>query len=94
MTQFKYNHRYCNAKTLCKDHGFGRRTLERWISETNGNLPGRIKLPGVRSYIYDPVLFHDTFLLPKLNEPVRNEYEGQEHLAIITNLKQLKGTKQ
>ena len=67
--------------------------LERWISEAKDDgktIPGRIPIPGIRSYLWNPVIFHDEYLLPKLNAPVRNEYEQREHLIIINNLKKRK----
>jgi len=90
---YQYKYRYCNQAELCAAHGIRYKTIERWICEHNDkgqNLPGRIKIPGVRAYIYDPEIFHDEFLVPTLNETyvARNEYEQQEHLLISTNLKQ------
>ena len=87
---YKYNFRYCRSKKLCEVHGFGYKTLERWISEEKDlgrTIPGRIKLPGVNSYIWDPVIFHDQFLVSKVNGPTRNEYEKREHLLIFKHLK-------
>ncbi|MBC8297492.1 MAG: hypothetical protein H8E55_17075 [Pelagibacterales bacterium] len=69
-------------------HGIQYATLERWNREAkdeNKIIPGRINIPGVRSYIWDADKFHDEFFLPKINGPVRNEYEKREHLLIINN---------
>ena len=88
---YNYPFRYCNSRQLCEVHGIQYATLERWNREEkdkNKTIPGRIPIPGVRSYIWEPSKFHDEFLLPKLNGLVRNEYEKQEHLLIINNLKQ------
>ena len=88
---YQYNFRSCRSKTLCIEHGLGYKTLERWISEEKAigkTIPGRIKLPGVNSYIWDPIIFHDQFLVAKLNGPTRNEYEKREHLLIFKNLKE------
>ena len=85
---YNYPFRYCNSRKLCEVHGLQYRTLERWIKEEKGEgktIPGRIPIPGVRSYIWDPNKFHDQFLVPKLYGPVRNEYEKREHLLIINN---------
>ena len=85
---YKYPFRYCTAKVLGEIHGFKRRTLDRWISEEKEigkTLPGRIQLSGTRSFIYDPIIFHDEFFVAKINGPVRNEYEKREHLLIINN---------
>jgi len=87
---YNYPFRYCNSRQLCEVHGIQYATLERWNREEkdkNKTIPGRIPIPGVRSYIWEPDKFHDEFLLPKLNGLVRNEYEKQEHLLIINNLK-------
>lgn len=87
---YKYPFRYCNSRILCEVHGLQYRTLERWISEEKDKgkiIPGRIKIPGTRSYLWTPEIFHDQFLIPKLNGPVRNEYEKQEHFLIINNNK-------
>lgn len=87
---YNYPFRYCNSHKLCGVHGLQYRTLERWIreeKEKKKTIPGRIPIPGVRSYIWDPNKFHDQFLVPKLYGPVRNEYEKREHLLIINNLK-------
>ena len=88
--QYNYPFRYCNSRQLCEVHGIQYTTLERWNREEkdkNKIIPGRINIPGVRSYIWDATVFHDKFLLPKLNGPVRNEYEQRDHLLIINNLK-------
>ena len=53
-------------------------------------IPGRVPLPGVRSYVWNPIIFHDQYLLPKIHGPVRNEYEQRDHLLIINNLKKRK----
>ena len=85
---YNYPFRYCNSHKLCEVHGLQYRTLERWIREAKEKgktIPGRIPIPGVRSYIWDPNKFHDQFLVPKLYGPVRNEYEKREHLLIINN---------
>ena len=86
--QYNYPFRYCNSRQLCEVHGLQYTTLERWNREAkdeNKIIPGRINIPGVRSYIWDADKFHDEFLLPKINGPVRNEYEQREHLLIINN---------
>ena len=85
---YNYPFRYCNSHKLCEVHGLQYRTLERCIREAKEKgktIPGRIPIPGVRSYIWDPNKFHDQFLVPKLYGPVRNEYEKREHLLIINN---------
>ena len=94
-TDNKYNYpfRYCNSRKNCEVHGLQYRTLERWIreeKEKEKTIPGRIPIPGVRSYIWDPNIFHDQFLIPKLYGSVRNEYEEQEHIVILNNLKKRK----
>ena len=89
--QYSYPFRYCNSRQLCEVHGIQYATLERWNREAkdeNKIIPGRINIPGVRSYIWDADKFHDEYFLPKINGPVRNEYEKREHLLIINNLKQ------
>ena len=88
--KYNYPFRYCNSHKNCEVHGLQYRTLERWIKEEKGEgktIPGRIPIPGVRSYIWDPNKFHDQFLVSKLNGPTRNEYEKREHLLIINNQK-------
>jgi len=88
---YNYPFRYCNSHKLCEVHGLPNRSLERWISEEKSKgkiIPGRIPIPGVRSYIWDANKFHDQFLMPKLYGPVRNEYEKQEHIVILNNLKE------
>ena len=89
--QYNYPFRYCNSQTLCKEHGITYATLERWNreeKELKRDIPGKIIIPGVRSYIWNPTIFHDQFLMPKLESETRNEYEQREHLTIINNLKQ------
>ena len=89
--QYSYPFRYCNSRQLCEVHGIQYATLERWNREAkdeNKIIPGRINIPGVRSYIWNPTIFHDKFLMPKLESETRNEYEQREHLTIINNLKQ------
>ena len=87
---YQYNYRYCNQAELCLAHGINYKTIERWIWEHKDlclTVPGRIKIPGVRSYIWDPIIFHDEFLIPTLNGTYRNAYERQEYLVISNNLK-------
>ena len=87
---YQYKFRYCNQAELCLAHGLTYKTVERWIcdhKDKGQTLPGRIKIPGVRAYIYDPQIFHDEFLVPYLNGSYRNEYERQELLVISNNLK-------
>ena len=87
---YQYKFRYCNQGELCLAHGINYKTIERWIcdhKDKGQTLPGRIKIPGVRAYIYDPQIFHDEFLVPTLNGTYRNEYERQELLVISNNLK-------
>ena len=91
--QYNYPFRYCNSRQLCEQHGITNKTLERWISEAKAEgktIPGRVPLPGVRSYVWNPIIFHDQYLLPKIHGPVRNEYEHREHLIVINNLKKRK----
>ena len=91
--KYIYPFRYCSSRQLCDQHGIKYKMLERWISEAKDEgktIPGRTKIPGIRSYLWDPVIFHDQYLLPKLNAPVRNEYEHREHLIVINNLKKRK----
>ena len=85
---YNYPFRYCNSQKLCAVHGLQYTTLERWQREEKDKgktVPGRINVPGIRSYIWDPHKFHDLFLMPKLHGPVRNEYEKQEHIVILNN---------
>jgi len=91
--RYTYPFKYCNSQQLCDVHGITRNTLERWVREEKDlgkTIPGQIKIPGVRSYIWSPTIFHDQYLLPKINGPVRNEYEQRDHLLIINNLKKRK----
>ena len=91
--KYNYPFRYCNSQKLCEIHGLQYSTLERWVREEKENgktIPGKIPIPGVRSYIWDPKIFHDQFLMPKLYGSVRNEYEKQEHIVILNNIKKRK----
>ena len=93
--KYSYPFRYCNSRQLCEIHGLQYTTLERWNreeKELGKDIPGKIMIPGVRSYIWNATVFHDKFLLPKLDGVVRNEYEQREHLTIINNLKQKRET--
>ena len=88
--QYKYPFKYCNSHKLCEVHGLQYATLERWQREEKDKgktIPARINVPGVRSYIWEANVFHDQFLVSKLNGPTRNEYEKREHLLIINNQK-------
>ena len=85
---YNYPFRYRNSRKLCEVHGLQYTTLERWIreeKEKGKTIPGRIKIPGTRSFVYDQGIFHDQFFLSRIHGPVRNEYEKQEHLLIINN---------
>jgi len=89
--QYNYPFRYCNSRQLCEQHGIKYKMLEMWISEAKDEgktIPGRIPIPGTRAYLWDPVIFHDVFLIPKLMGLARNEYEQREHLLVLNNLKQ------
>ena len=86
LKTYKYPFRYCNAKTLCKWHGFSLRKLESLIANNGGSVPGRYKMPGTRSYIYDPIVFHNEFLLPRLMATPINEYEAAENKKILIAL--------
>ena len=83
MDPFHYNYRYCPLRELARVHGISKRKIEEWISELadeGKTLPGRLKFPGVKSYLYDPIIFHDEFFINKLNGPKK-----QDHLVIINN---------
>jgi len=59
---FKYNKRYLAQKELALVHGLNTRTISRWIAdakELGQSIPGRIKIKGHQSYIWDPVIFHE-----------------------------------
>ena len=89
--KYIYPSRYCNQGELCLWHGLNYKTVERWISEAKDRgetIPGRLKIPGVRNYIWNPIIFHDEFLIPKLLGPTRNEHEKAHHVVILNNLKQ------
>ena len=45
-----------------------------------------MKMPGTRSYIYDPIVFHNEFLLPRLMATPINEYEAAENKKILIAL--------
>ena len=93
---YKYNYRYCTQKQLCDEHGISYKTIERWIAEAKDKgqtIPGRIKIPGVRNYIWDPIIFHDVFLIPTLLGTYRNEYEKTEHVVILNNLQTKRGVR-
>ena len=64
------------------------RTLDRWIAEERfkgRGVPGRMKLKGSRSYIWDPMPFHQWLVEEKLRSPVGNELELAENKAIMEN---------
>ena len=89
--KYIYPSRYCNQGELCLWHGLNYKTVERWISEAKDRgetIPGRLKIPGVRNYIWNPIIFHDEFLMPTLNGPTRNKHEKAHHVVILNNLKQ------
>ena len=93
---YKYSYRYCTQKQLCDEHGITPKTCERWIAEAKDKgqtIPGRIKIPGVRNYIWDPIIFHDVFLIPTLLGTYRNEYEKTEHVVILNNLQTKRGVR-
>jgi hypothetical protein len=59
---FKYNKRYLPQKELALVHALNTRTISRWIADAKGlgqTIPGRIKIKGHQSYIWDPVIFHE-----------------------------------
>ena len=68
-------------KQLCSELSIQYKTCERWIREEKEKgfteffiegvkysvVPGRIKIPGVRNYIWNANVFYLYYFLPKIN---------------------------
>ena len=93
FSNFKFVQPYYRQKELARLFGIGTRVIDRWIAEEKAkgkNIPGRIKLNGSRSYIWNPIPFHQWLFKEKLTSPARNEYELAENKAIMDNLEKKK----
>ena len=89
FSNFKFVQPYYRQKELARLFGIGTRVIDRWIAEEKAkgkNIPGRIKLNGSRSYIWNPIPFHQWLIEEKLCSPARNEYELAENKTIEDNL--------
>ena len=92
-SNFKFTQPYYRQKELARLFAISTRTIDRWIAEEKDkgkNIPGRIKLKGSRSYIWNPMPFHQWLFKEKLTSPARNEYELAENKAIMDNLEKKK----
>ena len=88
-SNFKFTQPYYRQKELARLFAISTRTIDRWIAEEKDkgkNIPGRIKLKGSRSYIWNPIPFHQWLKEEKLFSPARNEYELAENKTIEDNL--------
>jgi len=86
---FRFTRLYYRQKELALLFGISPRTLDRWIAEEGSKgrgIPGRMKLKGSRSYIWDPMPFHQWLIEEKLCSPVGNEHALAENKAIMANL--------
>ncbi len=92
-SNFKFTQPYYRQKELARLFAISTRTIDRWIAEEKDkgkNIPGRIKLKGSRSYIWNPMPFHQWLFKEKLPSPARNEYELAENKTIKDNLEKKK----
>ena len=92
-SNFKFTQPYYRQKELARLFAISTRTIDRWIAEEKDkgkNIPGRIKLKGSRSYIWNPMPFHQWLFKEKLPSPARNEYESAENKTIKDNLEKKK----
>ena len=88
-SNFKFTQPYYRQKELARLFAISTRTIDRWIAEEKDkgkNIPGRKKLKGSRSYIWNPIPFHQWLIEEKLCSPARNEYELAENKTIEDNL--------
>ena len=92
-SNFKFTQPYYRQKELARLFAISTRTIDRWIAEEKDkgkNITGRIKLKGSRSYIWNPMPFHQWLFKEKLPSPARNEYELAENKTIKDNLEKKK----
>ena len=92
-SNFKFTQPYYRQKELARLFAISTRTIDRWIAEEKDkgkNIPGRMKLKGSRSYIWNPIPFHQWLIEEKLPSPARNEYELAENKTIKDNLEKKK----
>ena len=88
-SNYKFAQVYYRQKELARLFGIGTRVIDRWIAEEKAkgkNIPGRMKLKGSRSYLWNPIPFHQWLIEEKLFSPARNEYELAENKTIEDNL--------
>ena len=88
-SNFKFTQPYYRQKELARLFAISTRTLDRWIAEEKDkgmSILGRMKLKGSRSYIWNPIPFHQWLIEEKLCSPARNEYELAENKTIEDNL--------
>ena len=92
-SNFKFAQLYYRQKELARLLGIGTRVIDRWIAEEKDkgkNIPGRMKLKGSRSYIWNPIPFHQWLFKEKQPSLARNEYEFAENKVIMDNLEKKK----
>ena len=93
FSNFKFAQPYYRQKELARLFAISTRVIDRWIVEEKDkgkNIPGRMKFKGSRSYIWNPIPFHQWLFKEKLPSPARNEYELAENKAIMDNLEKEK----
>ena len=93
FSNFKFAQPYYRQKELARLFAISTRTLDRWIAEEKDkgkNIPGRMKFKGSRSYIWNPIPFHQWLFKEKQPSLARNEYEMAENKTIMDNLEKKK----
>ena len=95
----KFKKPYLTMKELCSELSLQYKTLERWIKEEKEKgfneffiegvkysvVPGRIKIPGVRNYIWNANVFHSYYFLPKINGIEKPVLQGDQLIFVNIN---------
>lgn len=88
-----------SMKGLSNDLSLGYKVLERWVHEEKMKgfdeffiegtkysvIPGRIKIPGVRTYIWNCQIFYTYYFLPKINGVTKPELVNGELVFVTIN---------
>jgi len=92
----KFKKTFLTMKELCSEFSLQYKTLERFIKEEKEKgfdeffiegvkysvVPGRIKIPGVRNYIWNANIFYLYYFLPKINGVEKPQLKNGELIFI------------
>jgi len=99
----KFKRPFLQMKEVCSELAVQYKTLERWIKEEKEKgfseffvegvkysvIPGRIKIPGVRNYIWNINVFYTYYFLPKINGIEKPVIQGNQLVFVDINQQSL-----